>query len=112
VAIRSSELRKLAIFERRADGTNEFGEPSGAWVEHVRARASLDPLEETQEVFQALQINAESSARIRCRYKTSLVELTTADRVLIDGVVYDIRAVIEPGTAHKEVHFLVDRHRE
>lgn len=110
--LRSGQLRHLVIFERRGEGTNEYGEPIGVWAEVARARAAIEPLTETQEIFDALQIGAESSARILCRYQSALAELTTADRVVVGDIVYDIRAVIEPQTAHKEMHFLVDRHRE
>lgn len=111
-AIRSGDLRHLAIFERRTAGNNEYGEPTGAWAEVTRARVAIDPLVETQEIFQALQLSTQESSRIRCRYKTVLASITTTDRITVGAAVYDIRAVIEPNTAHKEMNFLVERHRE
>lgn len=110
--LRSGQLRHLVIFERRGAGQNDYGEPVGVWAELVRARASIEPLTETQELFEALQSNAQESARMRCRFKPSLKSITTSDRARVGDDVYDIRAVIEPDTAHKEMLFLVDRHRE
>lgn len=110
--IRSSELRNALSFQRRGAGANPFGEPSGAWAEVIATRGTIEPITETQEIFQALQVGSQDSARIRCRWQSGLTTITTSDRIVSGDVTYDIRAVIEPGTAHKEMHFLVDRHRE
>lgn len=109
--IRAADLRHLAIFERRGAGSNEFGEPVGVWAEQARARVAIEPVDSTQELFQALQVSSQPAARMRCRYQAALAALTTADRVRVGAITYDIRAVIELNTAHKEMHFLVERHR-
>lgn len=115
MAIRSNELRHTATFQRRGAGSNDYGEPVGAWAQLVQTRAAVDPIDQTQEIFQSLQITGQESARIRCRYQSALLQVKTTDRVVIGlGTarerVYDIRAVIELQTAHKEVHFLVVLH--
>lgn len=115
MAIRSNELRHTATFQRRGSERNDYGEPVGAWAQLVIARAAVDPIDQTQEIFQALQLTGQESARIRCRYQSALRDVTTADRIVIGlGTarerVYDIRAVIEPETAHKEMHFIVVLH--
>jgi head-tail adaptor len=111
MAIRSSDLRYLFIVDRRAAGANEFGQPSGEWAELTRMRGAVDPIESNVEIFQALQLGFEASARVRCRYKPILRTVTSRDRLRI-GATYllDIRAVIIDVGPSREIHFIVVSH--
>jgi SPP1 family predicted phage head-tail adaptor len=112
VPLRAGSLRHLLTFERRAAGRNAFGEASGAWVQFAKAYGGIEPIVGIQERFQALQIGSVGSIRIRCRYRPAAATATTADRITAYGKVYDIRAVVDVDTAHRELQFLVDEHSE
>lgn len=102
-------MKRLLRFEQRATLRNEFNEEIGVWAEVATAYGDFEELKGT-EFFAALQSQSKITARITCRYMASLATLTPKDRILCDGLTYDIQAVIDPKLRHRELQFFVADH--
>lgn len=99
-------LRHIVAIQWLAAGVPQQldnGEPNTAWVDFLpRVSASVEPLR-GRELYAAQEHQADVDVRIRIRYREG-IEPTM--RVVHDGRVYDIRAVIDPDLRHRELELL------
>lgn len=99
-------LRHKVAVQYRAVGSPQYdpnGEVNAAWVDlFPSVWASIEPLR-GRELFAAQEHAADVDVRIRMRYRAG-VEPTM--RVVHEGRIYDIRAVLDPELRHRELELL------
>ena len=81
------------------------GEVRYDWLPLATVWASVEPLT-GREFIAAMAVQAETTARIRMRYRPYL---TAQDRVVHDGQVYEIETVIDVKSAAREMHLMCKR---
>lgn len=86
---------RLCRFERRDTTPDIYGNVSTGWATLLEIRAFLR-FEGGRERSEAGRPESQVSAEIEVRALASTRAITAADRVVIDGAVYAIRAVVEP----------------
>lgn len=91
--MRAGRLDRTIIIERGAHTVDAAGTPSFTWTTLATLRAERIQ-SSTDEYLQAQGANAETVMIFRTRFVASV---TTADRVLYEGDVFNIREVKELG---------------
>lgn len=84
--------RRITI-EQPTASQDAYGEPVESWGALATVWAQVQPLR-GEERFEAQQVGAERTVRFRIRYRSDVTEQM---RVVYDGDVYDITAVLELG---------------
>lgn len=102
--MRAGLLREQVVIQRRADAPDAFGQPIPAWSDLATVWAAVEP-ERGREWFVGAQLQAVAPVRFRIRHRA---DLTTRDRVIWGGVVYDIRAVVDGFARQRELHLYCD----
>jgi len=100
--MRSGELRHRVTIQAKSITQNGFGEPVETWSDVATVWASVQPLA-GREYFQAQQIKADITLRIRMRYRSGI---QPAMRLLFESRVFEIQAVIDPDERHRELELL------
>lgn len=99
-------LRHIVAIQYLAAGSPQQlanGEPNTEWVDLLPAvSASIEPLR-GRELFAAQEHQADVDVRVRVRYREG-IEPTM--RVVHEGRVYDIRAVLDAELRHRELELL------
>jgi SPP1 family predicted phage head-tail adaptor len=106
--MRSGRLRHSVHIERQSTTQDEFGQRVETWVEIAHKRAAIEPLN-GKEYFADRGEQAEVETRIRIRYDSAISDLTPADRVNHDGIIYDIVSVINPNERGEEYVLMCKR---
>jgi SPP1 family predicted phage head-tail adaptor len=108
--VKAGRLRERIEFQRRDSALNEYGERVQVWRFLASEMAAVEPLA-GREFFTALQTQTDISIRIVCRYSETVSQVTAHDRIVHNGMVYDIRhPPIDPNMRHRELHFMCTRH--
>lgn len=100
--MRSARLRHTVTIERNVTVQDAYGQKVEQWQTLANVWAGVEP-EKGREWFAAQQINAETTALILIRYRT---DVDTTCRVLHDGTVYQIMAVIDPASRRRELQLM------
>ena len=100
--MRSGELRHKITIQAKGITQNEFGEPVETWSDVATVWASVQPLA-GREYFQAQQVKADITLRVRMRYRSGI---QPAMRLLFESRVFEIQAVIDPDERHRELELL------
>lgn len=93
--------KRIKIF-KESDEKNSFNEVIGDPVLVAEVWAAVEPLQ-GKEYFAAFAEQAEISTRIRIRYRQGIDRTMWA---VHDGVRYDIKFIIHPKTARKELQLM------
>ena len=97
--MRAGKLKTKILIERITETANQFGEPIKSWTTFVTAWAEIRPLI-GREFFASKQIDSEITAEIRIRY---IAGITTKMRVNNSGQLFNVKSVINPQNARKEL---------
>lgn len=89
----------LQEFVIGSPAVNAIGEPAGAWAEWATVYAAVEPMA-GRELLAAQQISAETTGRIRIRYREGVTEEM---RVVFGSLIYDITGILDPEERHIEL---------
>lgn len=102
---RAGDLRDLATIQRRQSGTDDYGNvTTGGWAELYTVWA--DVMERPGgERIAAGALESTRMATIRVRRSSQSLAVTAADRIVVRGLVWNIRAIAEVGRARDLIEF-------
>jgi SPP1 family predicted phage head-tail adaptor len=106
--IPAGERTTPATFERGTASTDDYGGETLTWAELAQVAAKV--LYGTgQERRQAAQEGAQQAATVMVNYTPTLASVAAKDRVLFDGVEWDIASPPARVGLNDELHFSVVR---
>ena len=97
--MRAGTLDQRVTLERLTGGVDELGQPFEDWATVATVWASVQPLV-GREFIAAQAAQSEVTTRVVIRY---MAGLTAADRVLHDGRVYEVTAVLDVRSQNDEL---------
>ena len=89
--MQAGKLDQRVTLERFTTTHDDWGSPIEAWAPLATVWAAVEPLN-GREYIAAMQAQAETTARIRMRYRPGI---TQQDRVIHEGKTYGIEAVLD-----------------
>ena len=96
-------LDQRIVIERRTGATNDWGEPlPDTWAPLFTCWAEVSPLV-GREYIAAQAAVSEVTAKIRMRFRPWM---TSQDRVVHNGTVYQIQSVIDVRSENRELHLM------
>lgn len=106
----AGDLRRPVTLQTRTYTTNDYGEQVETWGSPVTLRANVsDRIAGTRENFEtaADQQQARVQVQVEIRYRTGLSPVT--HRLLINNVVHDILAILNPDGKQRRLVILCER---
>lgn len=100
--MRAGQLRHRVILQTLTPGQDSYGDQTESWGDTATVWAAIEPLR-GKEYYDAQQINAEITIRIRIRYRSGV---TPVMRVKQGSRIWDIKAVIHPEERKQELELL------
>ena len=97
--MRAGTLDQRIVIERLEGGVDELGQPFEDWATVATVWASVQPLV-GREFIAAQAVQSEVTTRVVIRY---MAGLTAADRVLHNGRVYEVTAVLDVRSQNDEL---------
>lgn len=94
--MRAGKLDRRIVLQRFTETRDEYNEPVQTWATLATRWASYEPLSDGEK-FSASETAAEASARFVIRYSTAVRDLNPKDRLMFEGVTYQIIRVKEIG---------------
>lgn len=88
---RAGNLDKRVTLERRIEADDDTGDPVPTWTQYAQVWAHVAPTS-GGEVLAEGQIHAQRMTRFSIRYRTDVLP---TDRIVFDGVPYNIEAVLQ-----------------
>jgi SPP1 family predicted phage head-tail adaptor len=107
--MKAGRLRHLVCIETPVESANEYGEPIKQWKSLCKAWAGIEPLK-GNEKFSAMQVSSEVDNRIVIRWTPEADKITTKDRVVFGGKIYDIKDVLNIDERDREINIMARRH--
>lgn len=95
-------MRQRVSIQSASVAKNSYGESIQTWTETAEVWAAVEPLE-GREYFQAQQVQAETSIRVRVRYLSGVVPTM---RIIYGARTLEVLAVIDRDEQHKELHLM------
>lgn len=105
--MRAGKLNARVELWLRSTDVSALGEHSESYDVSALRYASIEPLS-GREYFAAVGAESTISTRIRMRYDSVTAALTTADRLKSNGVLYDIKSIINPDNGRRELLFMCE----
>jgi SPP1 family predicted phage head-tail adaptor len=90
------------LVQRRGTTVSSDGEPSATWTTIDTTSARVRPLA-GNEFFAQSGEGSKATTEIRLRYNNRLSAFTPADRLSINGVIYDVEAVVNVDDKNREL---------
>lgn len=106
--MRAGQMDREIILERFGTTLNEFNEPITGWAPLGKRWALKEDVSDGEKV-RAAQVGASVSARFRVRYDSVTSTLTAADRVVCEGVEYQISGTKEGDGRRREIEITAAR---
>lgn len=104
--MRAGRLRHRVTIQTYQTTRDAYGAEIKDWIDGPTIWASVEPIN-GREYFAAAQANAETSVRIRCRYRADLASATgTTHRLAYQGRVYKIDSVIDRDMRHIQLEVM------
>ena len=100
--MKAGDLRHRITIQQLAEGENDMGDIVQVWTDFATVWASVEPLT-GREYLSAQQVSAETSGRIRMRYRAGVMATM---RVLFGGRTYRILSVINPEERNIELELM------
>jgi len=101
--VRAGQLDQRVTVERYTSTEDELGQPIQSWAPLFTCWAAVEPLV-GREYLAAQAAVSEVTARIRMRFRPWM---TSQDRVIHGGTVYQIESVIDVRSANRELVLMV-----
>lgn len=98
--MRAGTLRHRIEIQQQASGQDAHGGPSGSWSTILTLWAAVEPLR-GRELEESQRELTTVDTRIRVRYQGAAI--TTDNRAVWDGHIYDIHSVINPSHRDKQL---------
>lgn len=96
--IRSGDLNRRIVIQRRADVVNVFNEPVPGWAEIASRPAKVTPVSDGERFGGGQEVQATLTHRFTVRWDRALwTAIDPTCRVLYDGRTFDIVAIKELG---------------
>jgi len=93
---------RITLRESTATGRDAAGGEILTWSDVATVWAAVEPIS-GREYFAAQQVNAETTHRIKMRYRPGV---HSKMRVLFGSRTFDIESVIDPEERHVELHLM------
>lgn len=107
--MRAGRMRARCRFERRVLGDDGIGNVvTNNWIEIVAIRGEFRP-ERATEAESAGRPEARVAGKLMIRSADATRAITEADRVVINGVPFQIRGIIDPDQRRRRLEFSVER---
>ena len=100
--MRSGDLRHRITLQTFTTAPDSYGEPIKTWSDLATVWAAVEPLS-GREFFEAQRTNAETTYRVRIRYRADVVPTL---RIAYAGKTLEIQAVIDVGERRRELHLM------
>lgn len=97
--MRIGSLRHRITLQARIESQDLYGQPLETWLDSAPVFAEVAALS-GRELFQAQQVNAETTTRIRIRYRD---DVTPALRIKFGAILYNIQSVINLENRNREL---------
>jgi head-tail adaptor len=107
--IAAGGLSRRCRFERRALSNAGAGEVVADAYAHLVTVWGALAMQRAREQLAHGQIEASASGVLKVRRSTLTSGITPDDRVVIDGVVYNIRGIVDPAEARVYLEMTVER---
>ena len=108
----AGKQRHTITIQRPATTSDGLGGFEVTWQNVCTVRASVEPLQ-GREFFAARQMQTVSTVRFRLRWLKGFTDQISEEmRVLFDGRVFDIQAVINVRERNRELHLMCAEHSE
>ena len=91
----------------RSTTVSSLGEHSESYDVTGLRYASIEPLT-GREYFSAVGVESSVSVRIRMRYDSLSAALRTTDRLKANGMLYNIKSIIDVDNARRELMFMCE----
>jgi SPP1 family predicted phage head-tail adaptor len=91
--VRSGRLDRRLTLQRRTLIENDYGEAVETWTDLATVWAEKIPVRGAER-YAAMQTVAEVDCKFRIRYRRGVTPL---DRVVCEGITYDVQGVLEIG---------------
>ena len=101
-------LNKRVTFQRERQTADGAGGYSLAWQDYLTVWARYTP-ERGREVIQADRLASTAMALLVVRSSTDTRQLTAADRVLVDKVPHQIRAIANPDQQNRFLEMVLEQ---
>jgi SPP1 family predicted phage head-tail adaptor len=101
-AVRTGALNRRITIQTRSTSQDSWGQQVTTWTDAISCWAQVEPLE-GRELQMAMAINVSISHRITILYRSSV---TAAQRVVYQGRILNITAVLDVDTAHEQLQLL------
>ena len=100
--MKAGQLDQRVTVERYTSTEDELGQPIEAWAPLFTCWAAVEPLT-GREYLAAQAAVSEVTAKIRMRFRPWM---TSQDRVIHNGTVYQIQSVIDVRSENRELHLM------
>lgn len=100
--MKAGQLDQRVTVERYTSTEDELGQPIEAWAPLFTCWAAVEPLT-GREYLAAQAAVSEVTAKIRMRFRPWM---TSQDRVVHNGTVYQIQSVIDVRSENRELHLM------
>lgn len=105
--MRAGTLNRRVAIESRVEAPDSTGDPIATWTPFADVWCALEPSPAgAKEFVTEEQIHSEVRGRIRIRY---LPNVSAKMRAVVDGVPFDIVAVIDLKDRHEEMYLLTSQ---
>ena len=105
--MKAGRLRSLCEFQRPVQEINEIGEVFNGWELVTKAWGDLVP-ESGREQVKAGRLESDVPGTLEVRYSSDVAGITAENRVIIAGVAYQIRTVMDPDMRRRRISMLVE----
>lgn len=106
--MRAGRLNKRVVFQTASSSADGGGGGAKTWSDSLTVWGGFVP-ERGRERLEAGRVNAADAGVLSVRSSTASRAITTAYRVKIDGVPYNIRGISNPDQHNKELQMVVER---
>lgn len=106
--MQAGKLDRRITLQRYGTTYNAFNEPETGWTDLGKRWASKEDVSDGEKV-RAAQVGASVTTRFRVRYDSLTSTLTAADRLVCEGVEYQISGTKEGDGRRREIEITAAR---
>jgi len=100
--MRAGRMRHRVTIQQQSTTQDTYGQPANTWADVATVWAAVEPIR-GKEYFDASQDNAETTTRVRMRYRSGI---TQDMRISFDSRLYNIQSIIRPREIHHEMELM------